>query len=225
MYLDDHLGDILDVRIPGSVALRKRLNHVASFSVFQSGLSNGGPAGLIYGFIFTWIGSGLQALVMAEMASMVALLAPEWCSRFLSYMTGWITVISWQAGLASSAFLGGTMIQGLLILNYDEYTLQRWHGTLLFYAIIGLSLFINTYLVRLLPKIEAMVLVIHVVGFVCIIVPLVYLAPHRSPKDVFTTFSNGGGWSTNGLSFFVGVPTSMFASVGRSLVSQLSADG
>lgn len=117
------------------------------------------------------------------------------------------------------------MIQGLLVLNCDGYTLKRWHGTLLFYAIIGLSLLINTYLARLLPKIEAMVLVIHVVGFACIIVPLAYLAPHTSPKDVFTTFSNGGGWSTNGLSFFVGAPTSMFAFVGRSLVSRLSADG
>ena len=39
-------------------------------SVFQNGLNNGGPAGLIYGFLFTWVGSGFQALVMAEMASM-----------------------------------------------------------------------------------------------------------------------------------------------------------
>ena len=31
---------------------------------------NGGPAGLVYGFIIAWIGGTLQALVMAEMASM-----------------------------------------------------------------------------------------------------------------------------------------------------------
>ena len=34
------------------------------------GLQNGGPAGLIYGFILAWVGQSLQALVMAEMASM-----------------------------------------------------------------------------------------------------------------------------------------------------------
>lgn len=39
-------------------------------SVFQGGLLNGGNAGLIYGYIFVWIGSILQVLVMAEMASM-----------------------------------------------------------------------------------------------------------------------------------------------------------
>lgn len=106
------------------------------------------------------------------------------------------------------------MIQGLLVLNHDGYEFERWHGTLLFYAIIGLSLFINTYLARLLPKIEAMVLAIHVVGFICILVPLICLAPHGSAKDVFATFNNGGRWDTQGLSFFVGVPTTMFAFIG-----------
>ena len=125
-----------------------------------------------------------------------------------------MTVISWQACLASSAFLGGTMIQGLLVLNDSGYKFERWHGTLLFYAIISFSLFINTYLARLLPKIEAMVLVIHIAGFVCILVPLVYLAPHGSAKDVFATFNNGGGWNTEALSFFIGIPTAMFAFIG-----------
>ena len=106
------------------------------------------------------------------------------------------------------------MIQGLLVLNYKGYTFERWHGTLLFYAIISLSLFINTYLARLLPKIEAMVLMIHVVGFICILVPLVYLAPHSSAKDVFTRFNNGGDWNTEALSFFIGIPTTMFAFIG-----------
>ncbi|KAL8811337.1 MAG: hypothetical protein Q9200_001864 [Gallowayella weberi] len=167
---------------------------------------------------------------MAELASMiplaggqynwVALLAPSSSTKFLSYLTGWITMISWQACLAGAAFLGGTMIQGLLVLNNESYVPERWHGTLLFYAIILFSLIINTYLARLLPKIEAVVLIIHVVGFVCILIPLVYLAPHGTAKDVFATFSNGGGWSSNGLSFFeiedasTVIPRSMLASVG-----------
>lgn len=36
-------------------------------------LDNGGPAGLIYGYLFVWCGVILQALVMAEMASMYVL--------------------------------------------------------------------------------------------------------------------------------------------------------
>ena len=136
-----------------------------------------------------------------------------------------MTVISWQAALASCAFLGGTIIQGLLVLNYKGYTFERWHGTLLFYAIITFSLFINTYLARLLPKIEALVLMVHVVGFICIIVPLVYLGPHSSAKDVFAKFNNGGDWNTQASSFFVGLPASMFAFIGTSNIKMVQGAG
>ena len=36
----------------------------------QYGLQNGGPAGLFYGYLVAWSGAALQAIVMAEMASM-----------------------------------------------------------------------------------------------------------------------------------------------------------
>ena len=39
-------------------------------STLYNALENGGPAGLIYGYLFVWCGVILQALVMAEMASM-----------------------------------------------------------------------------------------------------------------------------------------------------------
>ena len=107
------------------------------------------------------------------------------------------------------------MIQGLLILNYPDYVSYRWHGTLLFYAIVLVSLVINTWLARLLPKIEALVLIVHVVGFFCILIPLVYLAPHGSAESVFATFRNDGGWSSTGLAFFVGLSTSMYSFIGE----------
>ena len=65
----------------------------------------------------------------------VAVLAPPSCSKFLSYLTGWITVIAWQAVTASSVYLYGSTIQGLVILNHPEYMPQRWQTTLLFYAV------------------------------------------------------------------------------------------
>lgn len=73
-------------------------------------------------------------------------------------MTQWLTVIVWQALVAACAFVAGTLIQGLLILSYPDYEYQRWHGTLLFYAVLGFALFVNTYLGRVLPQIESMML-------------------------------------------------------------------
>lgn len=91
------------------------------------------------------------------------------------------------------------------------------------YQVIALSLFVNTYLARLLPNIEAIVLIIHVVGFFGILIPLVYLAPKGSVSDVFDTFINSGGWSTDGLAFFVGSIQAMFSLIGKDISCQTCA--
>lgn len=75
--------------------------------------------------------------------------------------------------------------------------------------------FINTCLAKWLPKIEGMFLCVHILGFFAILIPLVYLGPHGSAKDVFATFINGGGWSSDGLSFFVGLIASVYTFTGE----------
>ena len=50
-----------------------------------------------------------------------------------------------------------------------------------------------------------MVLVLHILGFVTILVPLIHLAPRSTSSEVFAVFSNGGGWSSQGLSFVIGL--------------------
>ncbi|KAL8759092.1 MAG: hypothetical protein Q9184_003733 [Pyrenodesmia sp. 2 TL-2023] len=70
--------------------------------VFVQSLANGGPAGLVYGHIVSWIGILAVFITMAELVSMapttsgqyhwVAMLAPMSCQNFLGYLTGWLTV-------------------------------------------------------------------------------------------------------------------------------------
>lgn len=69
------------------------------FSVFVFGLQNGGPAGLIYGFLFVWTGYACVVATMGELVSMwptaggqyhwVHMLAPDGWKDILSYLTGW----------------------------------------------------------------------------------------------------------------------------------------
>ena len=113
------------------------------------------------------------------------------------------------------------MIQGLLILSYDSYQHKQWHGTMLLYAILAFSLFVNTFLARILPHIESVIFMVHVVGFFCILIPLVYFAPHGSVHDVFQTFTNSEGWSTDGLSFFIGLSGHMFTFIGKHLIPRV----
>ena len=159
------------------------------------------------------------------------LLAPQSSRKFISYVTGinvkklllskswhfsgWQTVVAWQAAVASSSYLGGTILQGLLVLNYPEYGFQRWHGTLLLYALVAIGVFSNTFLARYLPKIEGAILGFHVAGIFVIIVPLIYLSPRWAADDVFTQFLSLGGYKNDGLAFFIGLVTTVFAFVGK----------
>lgn len=135
----------------------------------------------------------------------VAMLAPPSSRKFLSYITGWLTCAGWQAAIATAAFFTGTLIQGLIVENHSDYSFQRWHGTLLTWAAVLLAVIFNTVLSPALPKVEGMVLVLHILGFFAILIPLVYLAPHSAPSEVFTVFLNSGGWRSQGLSFFIGL--------------------
>lgn len=119
---------------------------------------------------------------------------------------GWMAIMGWQALAASTAFVSGTQIQGLLILSYpDTYGPEPYHGTLLAMAIAAFSVFFNTVLSRKLPMIEGIVLIIHLFAFVGILVTLWVLAPRGDPAVVFTEFTDGGGWGSAGASTIVGL--------------------
>ena len=107
----------------------------------------------------------------------------------------------------------------MVVENHSEYNFQRWHGTLITWAAILIAVVFNTVLIRALPKVEGMVLVLHILGFVGILIPLVYLAPHSTASEVFTVFLNGGNWSSQGLSFFIGLVGNATAFLGKSSVS------
>ena len=115
---------------------------------------------------------------------------------------------------ASGVYLGGTLVQGLIALNHPTYEPTQWQTTLLFYAVIAVALFVNTVLARILPQIESAFMVVHLCGFFGILIPLVYLGPKGSASDVFHTFINAGGWSTTGVTFFVGINATMLVLTG-----------
>lgn len=103
-------------------------------------------------------------------------------------------------------------------MNNPDYVYTQWHGTLLAWAVLVATVFINTVVGSLLPKIEGAFLILHIFGFVAIVIVLAYMAPHGNASDVFGTFINGGGWPTQGVSFMVGLLGVSFAFVGESLV-------
>lgn len=116
------------------------------------------------------------------------------------------------------------MIQSFIILTVPDYEPKAFHVTLLFLALVLLCVFINAWGSSVLAKFENLVLVIHVLGFFGLIVAIIVLSPHQDASFVFTKFINNGNFSTQGLSFFVGLIGNVFAFVGMfALIKQFGA--
>lgn len=154
----------------------------------------------------------------------VYLLGPTGHNVWLSYFTGWISVFAWVAATATPAFLGATLLQGLFVLNDSTYVFERWHGTLLFFAILLLAVFVNIWLIKFLPYLETIILVLHVGLFFTLLVPLVYLAPQHSNAFVWTDFESLGGWSSPGIAWCVGLITCAFPFTGYDGAAHMSEE-
>lgn len=109
-------------------------------------------------------------------------------------------------------------------LYNPSYVQQNWHESLLMIGIGVLGTVMNTYGAKHLPILEGIVLVVHIFGFFCIIIPLWVLAPKASASDVFGTFENFGGWSSIGAACFVGSITATGSFAGSDAAVHLSEE-
>lgn len=91
------------------------------------------------------------------------------------------------------------------MLNYESYVFQRWHSTLIGLAVATFSFGFNSFLAKKLPLLEGTVLFVHIFGFIAIFVTLWVMGPKGDASEVFTTFNNYGGWSSDGGSALVGM--------------------
>lgn len=82
------------------------------------------------------------------------------------------------------------------------------------WAAVLFGLAINLAGGKLLPRMELLILVIHILGYFAILIPLTYMGNHKSSEEVFVDFVNSGGFPTDGLSWFVGMTGSVFAFAG-----------
>ncbi|CZR59452.1 probable GABA permease [Phialocephala subalpina] len=198
------------------------------------GMIDGGLAGLFWAYIWNFIGFSFVVLSLAEMSSMapiaggqyhwVSEFAPPKYQKFLSYVTGWMSTLSWQAGNASGSFLTGTIIQALLVINYPDYDPKAWQGTLFVFAMVLVLFIVNIWGASVWALIQNALMVLHIAFFLIVIIILWVMAPHQSAKNVFTQFSNEGGWSSMGLSVMVGQITAIYSLLGSDATAHISEE-
>ncbi|KAJ6191028.1 hypothetical protein N7519_001049 [Penicillium mononematosum] len=204
------------------------------------GLTDGGRAGMVYVYIGSFVGFFSAVISMAEIASIsptsggqyhwVSEFAWPRCQRFLSYLTGWLSVLGWQAAFASICYLCGTLIQGLLVFNYSGpsgwvYGFERWHGTLLTIAIAAVGTLVNTWGYKILPPLEGLILALHLFGFVVVVVLMWAMSPGKASGDsVWKEFTNSGEWPSMGLACLVGQLTPIFSWTGPDAATHMSEE-
>jgi MFS family permease len=101
-------------------------------------------------------------------ADWVSEFAPPKHQKLLSYFTGWMSVMSWQAGAASGPFLVGTMIQSLVFVNKESYEATNWQGTLMVWGITFIVYLGNVYGGRAMPVFQNVMLIVHVFAFLAV---------------------------------------------------------
>ncbi|ORY15110.1 amino acid permease-domain-containing protein [Clohesyomyces aquaticus] len=198
------------------------------------GLVDGGPAGLIWSYIWTFFGFSFVVASLAEMASMaptaggqyhwVSEFAPPKYQKSLSYFTGWMSTLSWQAGTASGPFLVGTLIQSCAVVMYPNYAPTNWQGTLMVIAVTFLVWVLNIWGARAMPFVQNVMLMVHILGFLAIIIVLWVLSPRASAKTTFTHFTNEGGWNSMGLSLMVGQISAIYACICTDAAAHMSEE-
>jgi choline transport protein len=133
------------------------------------------------------------------------MLAPPKYKTVCSYVIGWLTSLAWVATVATETLFAGTMIQGIISLDYPEYITERYHGTLLTWCVICVCIFVNVVIPAWLPRFEVFILVFHIAGFFAILITLLVMTPELgSNASVWLTSLNQGGWPTQGVSYCVG---------------------
>ena len=87
----------------------------------------------------------------------------------------------------------------MIALNIPDYLFEAWHGTLLVFAVSAFNVVFNTFFVKKLPIIEAVILFVHVLGFIAVLAVLWATGPIGDARATFTTFNDYGVWNDNGL--------------------------
>ncbi|KAF5020460.1 hypothetical protein F66182_7539 [Fusarium sp. NRRL 66182] len=222
-------------------------------TVVATALLSGGAPCLFYNLVLSAVCSLCIASSLGEIASIyptaggqyhwVAALTPSSIRSFASFVTGWISIGGQVVLTSSAAFAAGLQTQSLIIVNDGSYAPQRWQGMLFYWAVLVYSLVLNIWGHKLLPTTNTVsgrcfrpvqlvhvfanhlcTGIIHVVGFVTILIVLGVMAPKNSASFVFTEFTNYSGWGNDGVSWLVGLLSAVYPFLGYDAACHLAEE-
>ena len=101
----------------------------------------------------------------------------------------------------------------------ENYAFPAWQGTLLSFAAILVAYVVTTYGVRVMPYWQVPVFATSLAAHFAYIIPIWVNAPRATHKEIWTGFSNTGGWPDMTLAVLVGQLSGISMQTGVDTVS------
>ena len=176
-------------------------------TLYYFGMDLGGPAVIIWGWLFVGVMTLMVGLAMAEVCSSyptagglyywAAKLAPKNGPAW-SWFTGWFNFIGQVAVTAGIDFGAAFFINAFLNLQFG-LGFGHWETILIFAIVLGVHGLLNQFGIRLVARLNDISVWWHILGVLIIVAVLAFAPSHHLPtKDVFTgLFNNSGlnlGW-------------------------------
>lgn len=192
-------------------------------------------AGVIWMMIITWLFVMAMIASLAEMASMaptaggqyhwVSEVTPPSFQKQLSYVVGWSAAVAWVSGIPACAEMLSSLVIDIVLLADPEAQIgELWHVTLITFLWVLVMVGLNKFLTKYLPLMEIIVLVLHVAAFFAFLILVWVTVKKASAEEVFTSWSNGGGWSTTGVSSLVGLFNPLWCFIGPDAGAHMSEE-
>ncbi|KAK5165170.1 uncharacterized protein LTR77_009268 [Saxophila tyrrhenica] len=189
---------------------------------------------MVWGFFIVIPGVLAQVASLAEMSSVQPIagaqyhwtwhLAPPKHRRFITWIQGWITWFSWISLLCSVVNTCANITTALVGISYPDYAPQGWHTLLIMYAYLIVFGLMNMYLFWIIPWVEFLAGILHVVLWIVFTTVLLTLAPRHSSHFVFFEGSKVGGWQNDFVSFNLGIILITWGFVGFDAAAHISEE-
>ncbi|KAK3100893.1 hypothetical protein LTR53_018814, partial [Teratosphaeriaceae sp. CCFEE 6253] len=111
-------------------------------------------------------------------------------------------------------FLTGQMVQGAILVVNENFNAQPYQVWCLVLAFTALGLFLNTIGAKHLALLEVFVAAFFVLGYAANIIVLWVMSPRNSANEVFGSFTNGNGWSSDGFGILTAQTAALYLIIG-----------
>jgi len=175
-------------------------------TLYGTGLTDGGPVIITWGWPFVGLMTLLVGLAMAEVCSSfptagglyywAAKLAPDGRGPVWSWFTGWFNFLGQVAVTAGIDFGAALFLNALLDLQWG-FDIRPWHTIVLYAAILALHGGVNQFGVDVVGLLNRVSVWWHITGVLIVVSVLAFVpSHHQSASWVFSHFANGSGWGS-----------------------------